>query len=77
MEVMTIVEVAEYLRISRSSLYKLAQEGKIPARKVGRHWRFHRQAIDDWLKVSESESSNGAEAGYDRALARANHPQNR
>lgn len=48
-EVMTITETCKYLRIPRSSLYKLAQEGKIPCQKVGRHWRFHRQAIDRWL----------------------------
>ena len=35
--VMTFEEVMAYLRIPRSSLYKLAQEGKIPAQKVGRH----------------------------------------
>ena len=38
--VMTIAEVAEYLRIPRASVYKLAQQGKIPCQKVGRHWRF-------------------------------------
>jgi len=47
--VMTVDEVAEYLRIPRSSLYKLAQQGKIPCQKVGRHWRFRREAIDVWL----------------------------
>jgi excisionase family DNA binding protein len=47
--VMTVDEVAEYLRIPRSSLYKLAQEGRIPCQKVGRHWRFRREAIDVWL----------------------------
>ena len=48
-EVMTFDEVRRYLRIPRSSLYKLAQEGKIPCQKVGRHWRFRRQTIDHWL----------------------------
>jgi len=47
--VMTVDEVASYLRIPRSSVYKLAQEGKIPAQKVGKHWRFHRVTIDRWL----------------------------
>ena len=49
-EIMTITETCSYLRIPRSSLYKLAQEGKIPCQKVGRHWRFRRQAIDRWLE---------------------------
>ncbi|NLX96713.1 MAG: helix-turn-helix domain-containing protein [Rhodopirellula sp.] len=48
--VMTIEELSKYLKISRSTLYKLAQEGKLPAQKVGRHWRFHREAVDEWLK---------------------------
>jgi excisionase family DNA binding protein len=49
-QVLTIDELSDYLRISKSSLYKLAQEGKVPGQKVGRHWRFHRSAIDDWLR---------------------------
>lgn len=47
--VMTIGELAEYLKLSRSTLYKLCQEGKVPGQKVGRHWRFHRTVIDLWL----------------------------
>jgi excisionase family DNA binding protein len=50
--VMTVDEVAEYLRIPKSSLYKLAQQGKIPSQKVGRHWRFHKEALEHWLKGS-------------------------
>ena len=49
-EVMTIQETSEYLRVPVSSLYKLAQSGKIPCQKVGRHWRFKRRAIEDWLE---------------------------
>lgn len=48
--VMTIEDLSKYLKISRSTLYKLAQEGKLPSQKVGRHWRFHREAVDVWLK---------------------------
>jgi excisionase family DNA binding protein len=48
-EIMTIEEVAEYLRVPLSSLYKLAQHGKIPASKVGRHWRFRREFINRWM----------------------------
>jgi len=49
-EIMTIGETAQYLRISQSSLYKLAQEGRIPCQKVGRHWRFRKASIDRWLE---------------------------
>ena len=48
-QVMTIEEASKYLRIPLSSLYKLAQAGKIPSQKVGRHWRFRKEAIDMWL----------------------------
>ena len=48
--VMTIGELSKYLKVSKSTLYKLAQEGKLPSQKVGRHWRFHREAVDTWLK---------------------------
>ncbi len=48
--VLTIEELAEYLKISKSTLYKLAQEGRIPGQKVGKHWRFRKDAIDRWLE---------------------------
>ena len=47
--VLTIDELSAYLKIAKSTLYKLAQEGKLPAQKVGRHWRFHKEGIDRWL----------------------------
>lgn len=48
--ILNIDELSEYLRIAKSSLYKLCQEGKIPGQKVGRHWRFRKVAIDAWLE---------------------------
>lgn len=52
-EVLTIEELAAYLKIAKSTLYKLAQEGKLPGQKVGKHWRFRKAAIDQWLSESE------------------------
>ena len=48
-DVLTIEELAAYLRIPKSTLYKLVREGKDPCQKVGRHWRFHKESIDRWL----------------------------
>ena len=48
--VFTIDELVAYLKLPKSTIYKLAQEGKIPGQKIGRHWRFHRGTIDAWLK---------------------------
>jgi excisionase family DNA binding protein len=49
-EVMTISDLAVYLQVSQSSLYKLVQSGRVPGQKVGRHWRFHKDSIDGWLQ---------------------------
>jgi excisionase family DNA binding protein len=48
-DVMNIDELAEYLKLPKSTVYKLAQGGKVPGRKAGRQWRFHKEAIDRWL----------------------------
>jgi len=55
-EVMTIEELAIYLKLSKSTLYKLVQEGKVPGQKVGRHWRFHKVVIDRWLGDKKARS---------------------
>jgi excisionase family DNA binding protein len=42
------------LEASESSFYKLAQSGKVPGQKVGKHWRFRRDTIDRWLDADGS-----------------------
>ncbi|MGB9713300.1 MAG: helix-turn-helix domain-containing protein [Dissulfurimicrobium sp.] len=49
-DVLTIEELSAYLKISKSTLYKLVREGKVPCQKIGRHWRFRKEAIDRWLE---------------------------
>jgi excisionase family DNA binding protein len=56
--VLTIDELSEYLKIPKSTLYKLLQEGKVPGQKVGRHWRFHRDVIDRWLGENKKTGKN-------------------
>jgi excisionase family DNA binding protein len=48
-EIMTLEEVAEYLRLTPQTIYKWAQERRIPAAKLGKEWRFRRSVIDRWL----------------------------
>ena len=48
-EIMTIREVALFLRMTEKSLYRYALEGKIPAFKVGGAWRFSKKEIDLWI----------------------------
>ena len=47
--VMTVPEVSEYLKLGESTVYRLAKDGKLPARKVGGVWRFSRKSLNDWL----------------------------
>ncbi|MEA2031949.1 MAG: helix-turn-helix domain-containing protein [candidate division Zixibacteria bacterium] len=58
---LTLDELAEYLRLGRTKLYQLAQEGTIPASKLGSQWRFDRDEIDEWMKKQKSSKheSNG------------------
>ena len=53
--VLTIEELSIYLKIPKSTLYKLVREGKVPSQKVGRHWRFRKKAIDRWLDETRVE----------------------
>ncbi len=48
-EVLDADEASAWLKIPKSTLYKLCTEGEIPAAKVGRHWRFHRETLEGWL----------------------------
>lgn len=52
-ELMTVEEIAEYMRLPQSTVYKLAQERKLPGFKVGRHWRFRREAVMQWVREQE------------------------
>ncbi len=56
-EVMSVRELADYLRISVHTVYRLAEQGKLPGRKVGRHWRFHRDVIVAWLATHQEEDA--------------------
>lgn len=61
--ILTIDELSDYLRISRSTLYKLAQEGRVPCQKVGRHWRFRKETIDRWLDQRDENDLTNAGGG--------------
>ncbi len=49
-EIMTVSQVAEYLQLSEMSTYKLVQEGKIPAFKIGRHWRVKKEDLSEFIE---------------------------
>ena len=57
-EFWTAEEVSNYLRIPQSTIYKLAQDKVLPGFKVGKHWRFRRETILEWIKVKEESGSS-------------------
>lgn len=69
--IMTLDEVADYLRVHRSTVYRMAREGAIPSIKVANQWRFHKDRIDSWLvdRERETRSSVDAEPPARRAVA--------
>lgn len=58
-EVMTLRELARYLKVDKKTIYRLVKEGKIPSFKVRGQWRFKKGLIDKWIE--EKSSSNKAE----------------
>lgn len=59
-EILTIKQVAEFLKVTERTIYRLAAAKKIPAFKVGGTWRFSRSDIDSWIK---QQSMEGIESG--------------
>ena len=59
-EILTLEEVAQYLRLKPQTIYKWAQEKRIPAAKLGKEWRFRRSVIDRWL----DEQMLGDDSGF-------------
>ncbi len=49
-DIMTIREVADYLKLTEKTAYRPVAEGKIPGFKVGGSWRFRRSEIEDWIE---------------------------
>ena len=52
---MTVQEVAIYLQVHRSTIYRLLGQKKLPAFRVGSDWRFSQKAIDQWMKSQEGK----------------------
>jgi excisionase family DNA binding protein len=55
--VLTLDEVARYLRVHQSTVYRLLKKKELPAFKVGSDWRFNVESIDHWLEIAEAKSS--------------------
>ena len=57
-EILTLKEVAEYLKLAEKTAYRLAAEGKLPGFKVGGSWRFKNEDIESWIEKSKVGHKN-------------------
>ena len=57
-DILTLKEVAEYLKLAEKTAYRLAAEGKLPGFKVGGSWRFRKEDIESWIAEQKAASRN-------------------
>ena len=62
-EILTIDEVAAYLKAGKRTVYRLASSGSIPAFKLGGTWRFRRAELDQWIASQIGEATGSADEG--------------
>lgn len=56
-DVLDLIGACNFLGIAKVTLYNYARRGEIPAFKVGRIWKFHRESLDDWVKKRITEET--------------------
>lgn len=71
-EILTIKQVADYLKVTERTIYRLAAAKKIPAFKVGGTWRFSRADIDSWIKQQSMEGLDTGREEDDAAKGQSN-----
>ncbi|MYD69365.1 MAG: helix-turn-helix domain-containing protein [Acidobacteria bacterium] len=58
--ILTVSEVAEFLRVPRKTVYQLVRSGELPAFKAGRHWRVTREAVGIYIASATRTARNGS-----------------
>ncbi|PAO30852.1 DNA-binding protein [Vibrio vulnificus] len=53
-QILTLKEVAAYLKLAEKTAYRLASEGKLPGFKVGGSWRFKREDLEAWIEQQKT-----------------------
>ncbi len=65
-DILTLEEVAAYLKLKPQTIYTWAQEKKIPAVKLGKEWRFRKSIIDEWMLLQMDEKFADVIASWKR-----------
>jgi excisionase family DNA binding protein len=58
--IMTVHDVASYLRLSEAKVYRLAKEGSVPSFRLGKSWRFRKDMIDEWTRKKTQQTIRDA-----------------
>jgi len=58
---LSVDEIASHLGVSRDTVYRWIDNRGLPAHKVGRHWRFRKEAIDRWLEETHGDTKDGGD----------------
>jgi len=64
--ILTVKEVAEYLRVNQRTVYRLAVDRTLPGFKVGATWRFKRVDIDEWIRQQAIDRIDAVQDGRDQ-----------
>ena len=59
-EILTLKEVAGYLKLAEKTAYRLASEGRLPGFKVGGSWRFKREDVQKWIEEQKLGNNKGS-----------------
>lgn len=57
-QILTVKQVAEYLKVNERTVYRMATAGKLPAFKVGASWRFKQAELEQWIKKQHNQEGN-------------------
>jgi excisionase family DNA binding protein len=77
-DIMTTSEASRYLKVGIETLKRRAREGRIPAAKVGRSWRFVKHDLDEWLSAGGDRYEALVDKGLGMVMtARMSDPANR
>jgi len=63
-----IGDLVKYLKLPKSTIYKLTRSRALPGHKVGRAWRFDRDEVDQWIKNSKRSATAGEAKGSGRTF---------
>jgi excisionase family DNA binding protein len=66
-KVITISELSEYLRVHRSTLYRLLKKQQLPGFKIGSDWRFNIETIDQW-RMQQTAALNGISVDQNESI---------